>query len=399
MSCHVISCHVMSRHVTPRQGACGAGIYNCYPIGWMNDQSCGERRNYKMFLYEWTSGAVTQTPNKVVFINGATGGWNYGHWEISLNKDNSLYYVDLKVTANSHEGETHFGIKRADYTYVGGMTDGWACGPGHIEANRVAYNTAADTWSVVCGLDYCKTPPAEGGCNSMYWRTVPEEKGGSSPKAIELVTYIPKGNTYNRNGNPMTSISMGEKGWMATAIGGSPISDDLASHRIGVVRLPVNVSQYNLNPGAYPFKWLNTPPPTDNSSAPRVGMANLMHFGVGGENSGRILLGWSPSMKTQGITSEYVVAEVNENGAILGNPSVLNKTGWGEDNVWGYLPGSGCVVFAFAWMGNGGPGNNYGVIGKEMAEYSSVMRLTALCPTGPAPSCQFYMATSGSVRQ
>ena len=54
---------------------------------------------------------------------------------------------------NRHQGQTHFGIDRADMTYVGGITDGFACGGGHTIANRLSYNAALDSWSRLCMID------------------------------------------------------------------------------------------------------------------------------------------------------------------------------------------------------------------------------------------------------
>jgi hypothetical protein len=40
-----------------------------------------------MWLYEWTDGVVTPTPSSRTFINAAIGGWQYGDWQLSLNKE------------------------------------------------------------------------------------------------------------------------------------------------------------------------------------------------------------------------------------------------------------------------------------------------------------------------
>ena len=69
-----------------------------------------------------------------------------------------MYFVDLKVTlgpssTNRHQGQAHYGIKRDKMTYVGGITDGFACGGGHTIANRISYNVALDSWSRMCMID------------------------------------------------------------------------------------------------------------------------------------------------------------------------------------------------------------------------------------------------------
>jgi hypothetical protein len=345
-------------------------INTCYPIGWRNDPRNGAGRDYQIYLLEWTGGKVTSTPNTVVKINRSAGGWNYGHWEISLSNNASLYFVDMKVTANIHEGEVHFGISRSKgYTWVGGMTDGWACGGGHTVYNRMAHNSKADTWSVMCGID----------TNSeMIWHTVPENQ------VVSLGTITSGSNTYNDNGGSYNLISLGNDGWLASALGPvdpNPVSD-LSMLKVGVRRLPKTAALYNANPSAYQWVWLNTPAPkVDVSTTRRVGNIQLHNLGVGGDASGRVLIGWAPTVKFQGIASEYVVSEISTSGAFIGDPLVLQNAGWGEDTLGAYMPGSGCVVYPFGWVNsNSGPGSNYPIDGSSYSGFSNVMRLTAVCP-------------------
>ena len=84
-------------------------------------------------------------------------------------------------------------------------------------------------------------------------------------------------------------------------------------------------------------------------------------------------------MATQGIADEYMVSELTVDGELAGEPLRLVATGWGEDNSWEYMRGTGCVVFAFAWMGDGGPGANFPIEGS--ARTTKTMRLTSVCPT------------------
>jgi MYXO-CTERM domain-containing protein len=135
----------------------------------------------------------------------------------------------------------------------------------------------------------------------------------------------------------------------------------------------------------YDWHWLALPDASDGSS-PRFGFANLAYFDTRDENSERLLLGWSPATRTQGITDEYVVSEVDRQGQLRGEPLTLDGAGWGEDNRWVTMPSSGCVVFPFAWAGDSGPGGDYPLEGQEPSAYPTVMHLTSLCPVGEQPA-------------
>ena len=60
-------------------------IYNNDPdntqFGWLAD---GED---VMYLLEWTAGSTAGTPSAVVCVCKAIGGWNIGHYDVSLNAD------------------------------------------------------------------------------------------------------------------------------------------------------------------------------------------------------------------------------------------------------------------------------------------------------------------------
>ncbi|MCU0664832.1 MAG: hypothetical protein MUC50_21225 [Myxococcota bacterium] len=99
----------------------------CYPIGHFSGIDS------PLYIFEYTGGAVTGTPNRMALINHAIGGWNMGHHELMLNQAEDTYFVHLKVTAgpsedNRHEGLVHFAIRRTgNFEYVN-VTDGWSCG-------------------------------------------------------------------------------------------------------------------------------------------------------------------------------------------------------------------------------------------------------------------------------
>ena len=64
-----------------------------------------------MWIYEWNDGVVSNrwpSPSSSrTLVNSAIGGWNMGHWELSLNADASVYMFELKVSQGGHEGSTN----------------------------------------------------------------------------------------------------------------------------------------------------------------------------------------------------------------------------------------------------------------------------------------------------
>jgi hypothetical protein len=123
-------------------------------------------------------------------------------------------------------------------------------------------------------------------------------------------------------------------------------------------------------------------------------MAAMAYFDTRGENSQRVLVGWSPSIAFQGIAQEYVVSEVDREGRLRGAPYRIKNAGWGEDNRWVTMPSSGCVVFPFAWVGDA-PGRDYPVESDSLraANLPRSLYMTSLCPasasqpaTAPTPA-------------
>lgn len=380
----------------------------CYPIGHYSEIDS------PLYLFEYTAGRVTDTPDKILRINHAIGGWRYGHHELLLNAEEDTYFVHLKVTAgpsetNRHEGLTHFAVKRGspEYSYVK-VTDGWGCGPGHVSANRMAYNRANDTWAELCTLDWCEAPKqySNWACEGITWFTVP-----GVTRQPPLVTYAGTqllgldhpAKSWVLSGGGAAILSLGDDGWLALAAGPGYPAADPKPETIGFIRLPPTVPEL-LETGIteqvpifvekdgnvysseaftrHQWDWLFLPDPDPSREEfKRAGMANLAYFSTNGENSERLLLGWSPSVETQGITSEYVVSEVDREGRLRGEPLTLTSAGWGEDNLFVTMPNSGCVVFPFTWIGDG-PGASYPHENAESnaTDYPTAMHMTSLCP-------------------
>jgi len=374
---------------------------SCYPMGMYSEIDS------PMYIFEYLGGEVTETPDHVVKVIHAIGGWEQGHHEISLNAAGDTYFVHLKNTlgptkTNRHEGLKHFAIRRTpDFAYVN-VTDGNACGPGHVLANRMAYNKAADAWTQLCTLDLCvqRNQYENRACRSVSWYTVPGVTKAPQPphEGTELLSMDTGfARQWQYSGGGAAILSLGRDGWLALALGPGTPEADPKPETIGFLPLPLTVPElkrlgttvrvplYGAEEAfgevtRYPWNWLSLPEPAPaRAQHERAGFANLAYFSTEGEDSERLLVGWSPSTETQGITSEYVVSEVDRQGRLRGEPLTLDAAGWGEDNLWVTMPSSGCVVFPFAWKGDA-PGGNYPHEPSDPGTYPRTMRLTSLCP-------------------
>ncbi len=382
----------------------------CYPIG-----------NYSaidsaLYVLEFRGGEVDATPDDIVYVNHAVGGWRYGHHEIMLNRAEDTYFIHLKVTAgpsadNRHEGLTHFALRRTpDFEYVR-VTDGWGCGAGHVLANRMAYNESEDSWAELCMLDSCRTPSQfeNGRCDAVSFQTVPGVTGapsGSPPVdfAQEYLLELDQGQTsWVMSGGVGGLLSLGADGWLAVAAGPGYPSATVKPDAIGLYRLPRTIDDLMtqaitetapLYDGGtltgmqqstrYQWNWLSLPDPDPAlGRARRFGMPAMGYFCTDGERCDRLLLGWSPSIATQGITSEYVVSEIDREGKLRGEPFPLLDAGWGEDNRWQTMPETGCIAMPFAWMGDA-PGNDYPIehTGMSATDFPTTLHVTTLCPVG-----------------
>jgi hypothetical protein len=374
---------------------------SCYPMGMYSDIDS------PLYILEYLGGEVTETPDRVVKVLHAIGGWNYGHHEISLNAAGDTYFLHLKNTlgpsrTNRHEGLKHFAIRRTpDFAYDQ-VTDGNACGPGHVEANRMAYNQATDSWSQLCTLDLCaqRNQYENRACRSVTWYTVPGVT--KEPQAPHEGTELLSMDTgyarqWELSGGGAAILSLGRDGWLALALGPGRPEANPKPETMGFLRLPhtvpelkergieVEVPLYGVEEATgvvvrYPWDWLALPEPDPaRIEHKRAGFANMAYFSPQGEDSERLLAGWSPSTQRQGITSEFVVSEIDREGRLRGEALTLESAGWGEDNLWVTMPNSGCVVFPFAWIGDA-PGGNYPHEPSDIAKYPTTMRLTSLCP-------------------
>lgn len=351
-----------------------------------------------LYLFEWTGGEVTQEPDVIVRLSQKAGGWNYGHWDLSLTNDLSHYFVEQKATGGGHETELHYAIDREDSyaKLAGAWTDGSNCGGGHTISHRITRNEEADSWSVFCSLDNRR----------MRWHPVPNQdyvstvdrpdlgiEEGDKLSIVTIGEFSTWGEIGVAAGGVANMISLGGGGWLAAGMGPFDIFDGttqrnerderLVDQQIGFRRLPMTIKEFVENEGDYPWNWV----PLDDLCAPtkgqepRVGMAQLHNWGIGGEDSGRILLGYSPATRHAGRTDEYHVVQVDSDGTPLHDPVVLQRGGWGVDSLGSYMPGSGCVVFPHTWDDDAEQHpTSYPQHQEPVTSRSAYVKLTALCP-------------------
>lgn len=333
-----------------------------------------------VILYEWTGGEITQTPDVKKVIVSSAGGWSYGHWDLSLNNDLTHYYVTAKTVTNdgAHQGMTRFALDRQNHekTATGG------CGGGHPTSNRIVHNRADDTWSVFCRLD----------TDNINWLYAGSADNGGSLETIGdyVVTSLP-----DTPGGLHNGISLGSDGWLVAATGPFDLWEGLAKEeqkpklidqQIGIRRLPRTMSELRDNEADYPWTWIDR----DEVCAPTkggerlAGIVQLHNWGLGGEDSGRILMGYAPT-REHTKAGEFHAVEVDKDGELLHDPVVLERGGWGIDTLGTYMPGSGCVVFPYTWTADepeSGPGSSYPKIEESIAARSEFLKFTALCPNG-----------------
>lgn len=348
-----------------------------------------EKKN--LILMEWTGGKITQTPDYTTEVSQSAGGWA-GQWGLSLNKDLTHYNIAATtVLDGGHRGMTRFVWDRA--ARVKGP--GESCGGGHPTTNRITHNLSSDTWSLFCRMDQ----------KSINW--VVNDATNQAGAAEQLGEWTTT-DLSDTPGGLHNGISLGPGGWLVAATGpfdlfeGVPVDQRkvaLEKQQFGLRRLPLTIAELRDKPENFPWRWIDrnrVPPPADGSK-PLPGMVQLHNFGIGGEASGRILLGYSP-VRAHTAASQFHAVEIDSDGNFLHAPVVLQRGGWGVDNVGTYMPNSGCVVFPYTWEdpAQGAPESGvrigYPAFEQSVQERSEYLKLMALCPggskpAGPAPSC------------
>lgn len=376
-------------------------------FGWyVPSQPDPSKDNYRivdhMYLLEWASGEKGQTaqaPHAIVHLGKNIGGWNYGHWDISLNRENTVYAIALKTTIGPpradeeefdwgwHEGSVNYAINRNDWSWNRAMGGGWGSGCGHILENRITANDVAGTWLRFYGGD-ARDFWSRSTCVSTM-----------QDQAWHDIYHIPpsKNAGWHGTGGPFNVVSRGEEGWLGIMLAPdpdilTPANESVEKLVAGLVEVPLDVAECG-DGACAPKVWLKELPATqqiENGSIPeqKLGMLNLQSLGEADENS-RLLLGWA-SVRTSGSTgmagfsTEYYIAEIDEKGNLKSKSQALDGNGWGEDNAWAAIPSMGCVAWAFTWndmmskpYGNS---NRGGDVSPGEDEFSDILQLTVACP-------------------
>ena len=346
----------------------------------ISDRDDHEHQN-NVILYEWTNGAITQTPDRKKIVSSAAGGWNYGHWDLSLNNSLSHYYIALKTVTKDggHQGMSRFSLDRENLEKDGAT----GCGS-HVTSNRIVHNQHDDTWALFC----------RSGTNALDWVVVNNPDHGNQHKPLGSYANSSLADTP---GGLHNGISLGKNGWIVAATGpfniweGVPNGErkaKLTEQQIGIRKLPRTLAEFADNESSYPWNWI----PVEKICAPSnpekkrlAGVVQLHNWGMNGEDSGRILMVYAPNRgHTRGY--EFHAVEIDINGNLLHDPVLLQKGGWGIDTLGTYMPGSGCVVFPYTWTPDdpeNGAGSAYPKFnGGQINQRSEYIKFTALCPSG-----------------
>lgn len=385
MDCGVLGMLCRSKQSPGTRGATHDPLSAAYtkyskPLGMYNDLP---ERNDHMYLAEYAPMHGLKQLN-MVHVNAAIGGWEYGHWEVSMSKDTLQYFIGLKVTAGHHEGETSFALSRDTWKLV--EAPRWGCGPGHIMANRVTYNAELGLWAEFCradGTHSCADPhsalPTECGVGEgTFFSTYP----GSSELAQLKGTYDREEGGSKGNGGPGVLISLGEKGWLGVGLGpagpGLPVT-------VGLVKLPAKGEEYSR--AEYPWMWLDLQGTDEDQEVEGSGIGYVNLQRIGDDDEDRFLLGYATGVRDGVVSGDYFTQEVTSSGCLLGAPQKA-LGGWGEDTVWTRLP-SGCVATPYAWAKGAKLGTDHYAGGAyKRSDESDTMRVAVFCPAAAPKTCE-----------
>lgn len=243
----------------------------------ISDRADHQHQN-NVILYEWTNREIKQTPDRKKIVSSSAGGWNYGHWDLSLNKSLSHYYIAVKTVTDDggHQGMSRFSLDRQSLEKAGAT----GCGS-HVSSNRIVHNNHDDNWALFC----------RSGTNTLNWVIVdnPQTKN----KIRKLGDYV-NSSLPDTPGGLHNGISLGEDGWLVAATGPFNLwegviaeerKSKLENQQIGLRKLPRTMTEFDENESNYPWKWV----PIENICAPSnpdkqrlAGIVQLHNWGVGG---------------------------------------------------------------------------------------------------------------------
>jgi len=357
--------------------------------------------------FEGQAGGAARTntgATSKVRVNHAIGGWDYGDWSISLDKDRKVYNLDMKVTVGVHEGSINYVIDRGSWSY-NQKSSGYACGTGHTIANQLTYNPELDQWARLCWTDWndedgaCSNDEA---CKSdedwntklwaTYFQTLPD---GERAQILKLPGAGPGIGTYrNRGPGGVSSIvSLGAQGWLGVGYRPLGLSGREAKNKLQneadkeFSSLPLTVTIVKLPPSSSNCGSQCTNF-TDLSGLPGAALWNYdgASGALGFVNAQRLskenelLVGYATKIShpVSSLEPEFRVAKITTSGEVLATQR-LTGTGWGEGNMWVRLS-NGCIAFPFVWKG--APGAVYGNRNQnssDLSGFSRNLRITVLC--------------------
>lgn len=311
------------------------------PFGWSQTSNADTSSEHyriieQMYLLEWSQGSVGQTalpPTAKVQVSHSIGGWNYGSFALSINAAATTYAIDLKTTifggGTWHEGSTQFAIDRPSaangntWPLNSALSQGWACGFGHVQMNRLIYNNELDKWGRYCWTDGCykraSNPDASGygmsgACFGTFFGTIPKHDvdGQLHGKDTPQLHAEPNPATvWSGNGGPTSIVSRGADGFLAVTHQTDESGDKLT---VGIAALPADQSECNDGSSPCTFHWLtpsqlasaghpdfaNTYPREDTGRRRGpIGFANLAR--IGNASNERFLVGWADDVQAKGV--------------------------------------------------------------------------------------------------
>lgn len=189
---------------------------------------------------EYTHGTTNQDKaDATVVVNKAVGGSSIGNWALSLNRDKTIYILDLKITTGNHAGSLNVAVERGTWAWRSDLSTGYACGVGHTMRNRLTYNDQLGTWARLCWTDNNARNAAEpdGPFAGSYLYGFFFQTLGLGDTSSVQISALPNAKYWESGpGGPHSIISLGSEGWMAVGFG--PVPDNTTTNRR---RLPQDV--------------------------------------------------------------------------------------------------------------------------------------------------------------
>jgi len=316
------------------------------PIGGEPSDSHADY-NDEMWLYEWNSQELSETPDKYVVHKGIgplTRARGLGNYYLLFGEDDDSYAVAVRSSTGGgtrHVADAFLVIDRSgsDYAIASGRGYTWACGRGHTTSNIPAYNPSTGQYAIWCMTDF--NADKIGGINGMWFRT--ESMGDSDDNQFIAVNA----GGGHRQGSVQSIRPLPNGNYLGALVAHPEARDDWGMDAPTKVAL----ARFDGNSGSLidGVNWVVS------DSNIYLGHAQL---GVLGED--RYLLGYAElfdrtkAEEDEGrnstrfmIPSAYHVVEIDGNGNALTSSQVMaDGAGWGDQDQWTNL-GAGFLAWAY----------------------------------------------------